>query len=203
MKKINKNFKSSKLIFTISILVVTLCIAYRLFKYYSNIKSLKISNELSDTYKLISTYSNSKNSSTPNFISLNSYQIIGKIEIPKLDIKYPIISYVTYENLKIAPCRFSGPLPNEIGNVCIAGHNYNNNKFFSNISKLNNKDIIKIFDVYDNYVLYEVYSIYEVNDSDLSVLNQNIYNYRELTLVTCNNYNNKRTIVKAKETNYY
>ncbi|MCI8621812.1 MAG: sortase [Clostridia bacterium] len=32
------------------------------------------------------------------------------------------------------------------GNLCIAGHNYKNDTFFSNISKLNYGDIIEIHD---------------------------------------------------------
>ena len=32
--------------------------------------------------------------------------------------------------LDVSVCRFAGPMPNEIGNLCIAGHNYVNNNFF-------------------------------------------------------------------------
>ena len=55
------------------------------------------------------------------------------IEIPKIGIYYPIISEATDELLKISPCRIAGPMPNEDGNLCIAGHNYDNYKFFSKL----------------------------------------------------------------------
>ena len=50
------------------------------------------------------------------------------IEIPSIDLHYPIISEISEDNLKIAPCKFYGSMPNEIGNLCIAAHNYKNEK---------------------------------------------------------------------------
>ena len=40
--------------------------------------------------------------------------VIGKIIIPKIDIKYPIIKQTTAEYLKIAPTKYCGPEVNEI-----------------------------------------------------------------------------------------
>lgn len=40
--------------------------------------------------------------------------VIGKIIIPKIDIKYPIIKETTTEYLKIAPTKYCGPDVNEI-----------------------------------------------------------------------------------------
>lgn len=40
--------------------------------------------------------------------------VIGKIIIPKLEIKYPIIKETTTEYLKIAPTKYYGPEVNEI-----------------------------------------------------------------------------------------
>lgn len=199
MKKFKNNRHIFKIIFIISITAILICFLYRIVTSYFEKKYTEDSDILVDTYKLVSIYSDYNKS---NYILLSSYPIIGKIEIPKLQLMYPIISNISEEYLKIAPCRFSGPLPNEIGNLCIAGHNYNNNKFFSNIYILENNDIIKIYDLNDNYIIYKVISKFEVEESNLSVLNQSIVNSRELTLLTCNNYNKKRIIIKAKEANY-
>lgn len=73
--------------------------------------------------------------------------IIGMIEIPILNIVYPILLDSTDELLRISPCRFYGPMPNQYGNLCIAGHNYDNNKFFSKINTLKKSDIITIYDI--------------------------------------------------------
>lgn len=40
--------------------------------------------------------------------------VIGKIIIPKIDIKYPIIKETTEEYLKVAPTKYCGPEVNEI-----------------------------------------------------------------------------------------
>lgn len=85
-----------------------------------------------------------------------------------------------------------------LGNLCIAGHNYDNNLFFSNINKLKTNDIITITDTFNVLHSYLVFDIYEVEETDLSPINNTTYN-QELTLITCNNLNKKRIIVKAKK----
>ncbi len=86
------------------------------------------------------------------------------------------------------------------GNVCIAAHNYKNNTFFSNLSKLKNGDIIEITDLNGKTIKYEVYRIYKLKQDDLSCLSQNTNYLRIITLITCDNIDDSyRTIVKAKE----
>lgn len=123
----------------------------------------------------------------------------GIIEIPKINIYYPIFSYLSEETLQVSPCKFYGNSPDKNGNLCIAGHNYDNSLFFSKINTLINGDKIFIFDVKGKKYLYIVYEQYEVKESDLSpVLNYN-KNEKILTLITCNNINNNRIVVKAKQ----
>lgn len=86
------------------------------------------------------------------------------------------------------------------GNLCIAGHNYKNNTFFSNLSKLEIGDIINIKDINGNTLDYKIYDIYKSTQTDLSSVNQDTNNLRVITLITCDNFNdNFRTVVKAKE----
>ena len=88
----------------------------------------------------------------------------------------------------------------KFGNLCIAAHNYKNNTFFSNLSKLEIGDIINIKDNNGNVIDYKIYDIYTLEQTDLSCINQNTNNLRIVTLITCDNINdNFRTIVKAKE----
>ena len=49
---------------------------------------------------------------TPNNIKQGN--VIGKIIIPKIDIRYPILKETTEEYLKIAPTKYCGPEVNEI-----------------------------------------------------------------------------------------
>ena len=52
------------------------------------------------------------------------YETVGIVKIPKINITYPILSKTTDALLKVAPCKFHGASPNEVGNLCIIAHNY-------------------------------------------------------------------------------
>ena len=128
----------------------------------------------------------------------NNFVMIGYIEIPKINIKYPILSNISDELLKVSPCRFYGPLPNENGNLCIAAHNYDDNRFFGNLYKLNIGDMINIYDSSNNVTHYYVYDKFESSEKDTSCINQDVHVLKELTLITCNNLNKNRLIIKSK-----
>ena len=125
------------------------------------------------------------------------FTIIGIIKIDKLKLTYPILSETTDELLKIAPCKFSGPTPNEIGNLCIAGHNYDDSRFFSNLSKLNHGDEIQIYNSNGKMLPYVVFDKYETSKTDTSCTLPTTNNIREITLITCNNFNRKQTNNKS------
>ncbi len=86
----------------------------------------------------------------------------------------------------------------KFGNICIAGHNYDNGKLFSNVTKLTVGDIILLTDLAHVTNSYSVYNKYEINSNDTSCTSQNIGNNKEITLVTCNNITGNRIIIKAK-----
>lgn len=123
----------------------------------------------------------------------------GIIDIPKINLYYPVFSHLSEDLLKISPCKFYGNTPNENGNICIAGHNYDNSLFFSKISTLSANDEIFIFDNNGTQYVYLVSDIYEVEASDLSPVLNYEENEKILTLVTCNNFNSNRIILKAKQ----
>ena len=153
-----------------------------------NITNHKISNILSLNATLNSIYK------TEN---LEYSNILGTLEIPKIGLNYPIFSEFNEELLKLSPCKFYGPNLNEIGNIAIVGHNYNNHTFFSDLNKLENEDEIYLYSNDNIKNIYSIYETYETTDDDLSCLNTKLLNSKELTLVTCNNYNKKRFIVKS------
>lgn len=138
-----------------------------------------------------------------------SYYTIAKIEIPKLNLSYPIIEGVTgteketEELLKMSPCKLAGPEPNEKGNFCIVGHNYRNQKFFSKVPTLEVGEKIIITDytksTEGNAVTYEIYNEYTVVPENISCLEQKTKGKKEITLITCTDDGKQRFIVKAKE----
>ena len=129
----------------------------------------------------------------------NEYETVGTIKIPIIDLSYPILAETTTELLKISPCKFYGPNPNEVGNLCIAGHNYKNDKFFSNVSELDTGDIIKITDTSGTTLSYSVYDMYVVDPEDTSCTSQLTDGKKIVTLITCTDDNEQRYIVQAKE----
>lgn len=194
-----RNYKSYlfKCIFIFSNTISLMFVIYYIWFNYSINKNEKISKNLSNNFEIKTLYSSNQNYTTN--LDSNNY-VIGIIEINSIGISYPIISESTDENLKISPCKFFGPNPNEVGNLCIVAHNYNNYKFFSKIYKLNNNDIISIYDLSGQKIDYYVYDKYEVDFNNLDCTNQDTNGYREVTLITCNNLQDtKRIIVKAIE----
>ncbi len=126
------------------------------------------------------------------------YYTIGVINIPSINVNYPILSTYTDELLKIAPCRFHGPNPNEVGNLCIAGHNYKNSKFFSKVPNLQLGDKIEITDLSGRMLTYTVYDKFIVNPDELACTSQLTNGKKEITLITCTNDNKQRHIIKAR-----
>ena len=196
----NKKIKKYKIQLFISILLILFIGIYLLF-FYNNLHfNENFSNDLLNSFYIQKLYFyNNYNYSTLESDLTKNTSVIGIIEIPKINIKYPILSEANENLLKISPCRFYGPLPNQIGNLCIAAHNYNDNRFFGNLYKLEINDIIKINDINNICITYSIYAKYELPSSDISCINQYTNNKKEITLVTCNNINKKKLIVKALE----
>lgn len=131
------------------------------------------------------------------------YPIESIIKIPKIGINYPVISKTSEELLKISVNKFHGPNPNEVGNYCIVGHNYLNDKMFSRLDELKNGDIVELKDLSGKIIEYRVYDKYIVNPTDTSCTSQRTKDgkklgFREITLITCANYGTQRLIVKCR-----
>ena len=130
------------------------------------------------------------------------YYTIGVINIPKINVNYPILSTESQnidEILKISPCKFWGPNPNEVGNLCIVGHNYKNSKFFSKVPKLELGDTFEVQDLSGRTLTYEIYDKFIVDPENTQCTSQITEGRKEVTLITCTNDNKQRVIVKAKE----
>ena len=95
--------------------------------------------------------------------TLEGYEILGTITIPKVDLKCPILAEVTPRTLEIAVAQmFTTSGLNKPGNTVIYGHNYRNALFFSRNDELNNGDKIYIVDQSKNKVELIVRSMPEL-----------------------------------------
>ena len=126
------------------------------------------------------------------------YTTVGSINIPSIDVNYPILSETTDSLLKVSVCKFWGSNPNEVGNLCIAGHNYRNTRFFSKVLNLVVGDIIEITDLTGQTLQYSVYDKYTVDPTDVSCTSQLTNGKKRVTLITCTNDNKQRVIVQAE-----
>lgn len=191
-KKIRKKYL---FIFFTSIIICIIILLYVFYSYIIKLNDNKTTNTIKDKYNITTLYSSNN---SYNAIKLSSdIEIIGLIEIPSISISYPILSSSSEDLLKISVCKFSGPLPNRNGNLCIAGHNYKNSMMFSNLDKLNINDSIYITDLNNVKLEYIVYKKFKVKENNLDCTKSTADT--QITLITCNNRNNQeRIVIKAK-----
>ena len=198
--KIPKKHYQFQLIF--SLIFAILFFLFLSWQMYQNSQTRKISQELFKGYNITTLYGTNENmiieKANAEQTVLNPF-VIGILKIDKIHLNYPILSQSSRDLLKISLCRFAGPMPYKTGNLCIAGHNLVDNHFFSLLHDLELGDLISVFDLSGVEIIYEVYDKYEVIPSDLSCTSQEVENNRIITLLTCNNVNGRRLVVKAKE----
>lgn len=146
------------------------------------------------------TGGNTSGEGTRKVTYYNNFVMIGYIEIPKISIKYPILEKETVSSLEqsVAVRYPDNPKLNEPGNVVIAGHNYRNGQFFSNLENVATGDIVKITDTSGKTLVYTIYEKYETTPEDVAYINRNVGENTEITLVTCTDDSNARIVVKAR-----
>lgn len=83
---------------------------------------------------------------------LDGAACIGVLEIPKIDLKLPVLSEWSYPLLKKAPCRYSGSA--YLDNLVIAAHNYRTH--FGKLKELEMGDEVIFTDAAGNRFEYKV-----------------------------------------------
>jgi LPXTG-site transpeptidase (sortase) family protein len=187
-----------------SIAIFVIAMLFLINNIISYSQKENLSKNLLSSINVTRLYSNEQDYTGTEILEQeNTYEedpfVIGILQIEKINVNYPILSSTSRELLKVSLCRCAGPMPNEIGNLCIAGHNLVDYKLFSRLNEINLRDIVKIYDLDGNMCEYEIYKKYEVVPTDLSCLEQNTNGNKIITLLTCNNVNGKRLIVVGKQ----
>ena len=155
-------------------------------------------NETNNNENQTSVTSSTKHTGTYKASNGKTYSTVGAISIPSINVNYPILSETTDALLKVSVCKFWGCNPNEVGNLCIAGHNYRNKKFFSKAINLVVGDIIEITDLNDQTLKYSVFDKYTVDPNDVSCTSQLTNGKKIITLITCTNDSQQRVVIKAE-----
>jgi len=195
----NKKIKTILLIAIISIGIFTL----------NNIKKESSNTNQINYMEESSNINNSENIKTSNVIykqneidfpkEFEGIEVVGKLEIPKINLTTYILAETNKENLNKSVTKLCGPKVNGVGNLCITGHNYHKERMFGDLNKLEIGDKIIITDIKGINIEYQVYDIYKVYPKDTECLNQETGGERQITLITCTTGAIKRLIVKAVE----
>lgn len=127
------------------------------------------------------------------------HKVTAKLTIPKIDLDTYVFEEYDEEAMWICPAKYYGPEPNEMGNFCIAAHNYDKENMFNHIIDLEAGDKVYLSDNKNGKIKYEVYDVYKVKPTDNTPLEQETNGQVELTLITCSDYSSKRIIVKARK----
>jgi len=138
---------------------------------------------------------------------LEDYEIIGRLEIPKIELSCDILNEVTKRSIEIAVGQmYSTSRLNQPGNTVLYGHNYRNTLFFSRLDELVIGDKLYITDEEEGKRLtYEVYNIFETTSTDTSfyVRTADMTGGKaEVTLSTCTDdasQTDRRLIILARE----
>lgn len=135
----------------------------------------------------------------PISANYEGYLVDCRLEIPKIDLQTNVLTNYTTGGLKICASKYYGPNANEVGNYCIAGHNYQRENMFNHLIDLSIGDSIFLTDNTNGKVEYTIYDIYKVKPENVEPLSQQTRGEREVTLITCVNYSTRRLVVKAIE----
>ena len=131
--------------------------------------------------------------------TIGGYNIEGIIEIPKIELKYPIINKTNDETMKISVTKFWGDTINQVGNYTIVGHNNLDGTMFGKVKKLQKGDSIKLTNLYGETVEYQIFDMYVIDPNDVTCTQIVEEGTKEVTLITCTNGRKNRLVTKARE----
>lgn len=139
-------------------------------------------------------------SGTSHVVQYEGYNVVGRIEIPAIDLKYPILERTTPDSIELAVAiLYTANGLNQPGNTLIVGHNYRSGAFFGNNDKLQLNDKVYITDTSGTRIKYNIYNIYETSAEDGDFIMRDTNGRREISLSTCTNNSKARLIIWAVE----
>lgn len=132
-------------------------------------------------------------------VTYKGYNVVGTIEIPAINLEYPILERATVDSIELSVAVLYGPGPNKVGNTVIVGHNYRNGSFFGNNDRLKLGDKVYIKDTSGTRIQYNIYNIYETTPDDGDYIERDTNGKREISLSTCTDNSKARLIIWAVE----
>lgn len=142
---------------------------------------------------------NSSGNSTSDVVTYEGFTVVGRMEIPKIDLDLPVLERATKNSLEKSIGVLMGPGLNQVGNTIIVGHNYRNGTFFSRNNELENGDKIYITDTTGTRIEYTIYNIYTTSSEDSEYITRDTAGKREISLSTCTDDSRYRLVIWASE----
>ena len=187
----------------ILVILVIIALVLTTIVFKKNIENKKIENNTQTVLQEIKSGKKTTSGSIDVIEEIDEqiggYKVVGIINIPKIDIEYPILEKTHKESLKLSITKFYGEKINQKGNIVLAGHNNLNKTMFGKIKQLENGDIIELTDSQMVTVKYQVFDKYVIDPNDIDCIFPIEENTREVTLITCTNKDKNRLVVKARE----
>lgn len=205
MKKNNIELKIYKTIFCMLLIAIIVIIGMIIYKYGSNQKNEKESQEVVTAFSNIDFSKNEEKTENQIQLEYKGYKVIGIVKIPKINIEYPILEIENIDPksaekpMKLSIIKYWGENVNDYGNLSIAGHNNKDGTMFGKTKKLQKGDIVELTDLNGQTIQYSIYDIFVTDPNDVNILLPKDEIIREVTLITCTNGNKERLILKAKE----
>ncbi len=125
--------------------------------------------------------------------TVDGNRYIGILKIPAIGKEFPILSEWSYDNLKIAPCRYSGSA--YLNNMVLCGHNYRTH--FGPIENLRIGDSLSFTDVDGNVFKYNVVEVEILRPT--AVEEMTCADDWDLSLFTCTLSGRTRIVVRCEK----
>lgn len=191
--------KVYNLIIAVLIVALIVVVAMIVIRYGGNyLNEKEVSASLETIEEELNKEETQQSESLPE-LEFKGYKVEGIIEIPKINIKYPIIDHTNEETMKVSITKFWGPQANEIGNYTVAGHNNKDGTMFGKTKYLQIGDKIKLTNLKNETIEYEIFKIYSIDPDDVSCVESVENGTREITLITCTNGHKNRLVTKARQ----
>ncbi|MFR7873945.1 MAG: sortase [Christensenellales bacterium] len=191
--------KVYNLIIAVLIVALIVVIAMIVIRYGGNyLNEKEVSASLTTIEETLNSKETEQLESLPE-LEFKGYKVEGIIEIPKINIKYPIIDHTNEETMKVSITKFWGPQANEIGNYTVAGHNNKDGTMFGKTKYLQIGDKIRLTNLRNETIEYEIFKIYSIEPDDVGCVESVQSGTREITLITCTNGHKNRLVTKARQ----
>ena len=126
-------------------------------------------------------------------IYVDGYAYIGYLTVPSQSLELPILLRCTEQNLKKAPCCYSGSVYS--GDLVLAGHNYRSH--FGKLNNLSVGDVIRFTNVFGVVSEYKVAELQQLRPTSVEAMKHSGF---DLSLFTCTLNGNARFTVRCVRT---